>query len=286
MSYWTSQILNGLSFGMLLYLLASGLTLTLGVMRIVNLAHGSFYVGAGYVAYRVVESTASFALGLAAAVLAALVLGAMVYALLLAVDVDPLRQTLLTFGVIFIVADLFLVIGGGDTLVVDAPEAISGTLQIGDFSYPRYRVVLLGLGLLIALAFELIERRTLLGALVRASIDDPQMAGGVGLSTKMIGTGAFLIGALLAGLGGGLGGALIGVYPNVDIQVLLLALIVVIVGGMGSLTGSLVGALAVGLTDAIGRALVPQVGASLMFLLMLLILAVRPSGLFGRREAT
>jgi branched-chain amino acid transport system permease protein len=283
-SYWLSQVLNGLSFGMLLYLLASGLTLTLGVMRIVNLAHGSFYLAAGYVAFRVVESTSSFALGLGAAVLAALVLGAAVYALLTLVDIDPLRQTLLTFGVIFIVADLFLVIGGGDTLVVDAPASISGTLQVGDFSYPRYRIVLLGLGLAIALVFELIERRTLLGALVRASIDDPQMAGGVGLSTRMIGTGAFLVGAILAGLGGGLGGALLGVYPNVDIHVLLLALIVVIVGGMGSLTGSLVGALAVGLTDAVGRALVPELGASLMFVLMLLILAVRPSGLFGRRE--
>jgi branched-chain amino acid transport system permease protein len=283
-SYWLSQVLNGLSFGMLLYLLASGLTLTLGVMRIVNLAHGSFYLAAGYVAFRVVESTSSFALGLGAAVLAALVLGAAVYALLTLVDIDPLRQTLLTFGVIFIVADLFLVIGGGDTLVVDAPASISGTLQVGDFSYPRYRIVLLGLGLAIALVFELIERRTLLGALVRASIDDPQMAGGVGLSTRTIATGAFLVGAILAGLGGGLGGALLGVYPNVDIHVLLLALIVVIVGGMGSLTGSLVGALAVGLTDAVGRALVPELGASLMFVLMLLILAVRPSGLFGRRE--
>jgi branched-chain amino acid transport system permease protein len=286
MTYWLSQILNGLSFGMLLYLLATGLTLTLGVMKIVNLAHGSFYLAAGYLGYRVVESTGSFALALVAGIAAALVLGAIVYALLTLVEVDPLRQTLLTFGVIFVIADLFLLSGGGDIYVIQAPDAISGTLQVGDFSYPRYRVFLLLVGVIIAIVLEVIERRTLLGALVRAAIDDPQMAGGVGLNTRTIGTGAFLVGAALAGLGGGLGGALVGTYPNVDIVVLLLALIVVIVGGMGSLTGSLIGALLVGLTDAIGRALVPQAGASLMFALMLIVLAVRPSGLFGRKATT
>lgn len=286
MTFWLTQILNGLSFGMLLYLLASGLTLTLGVMRIVNLAHGSFYLASGYVAFRVVESTGAFPLGVLAAMVTALVIGAAVYALLLLVDNDPLRQTLLTFGVIFIVADVFLLAGGGDTYVVARPEIFRGSLEIGDFSYPRYRLFILGVGVVVAIAFELIERRTLVGALVRAAIDDSQMAGGVGLNTRAIGIGAFLVGALLAGAGGGLGGALLGVYPNVDIFVLLLALIIVIIGGMGSLTGSLIGALAVGLTDAIGRTLVPQLGASLMFLLMLLVLAVRPTGLMGRKEAT
>jgi branched-chain amino acid transport system permease protein len=283
MSYWATQILNGLSFGMLLFLLASGLTLTLGVMRVTNLTHGSFYLIGAYVALTTVRNLDSFTM---AAILAAVVVaavGAIVFGLLQITGTDPLRETLLTFGLIFIIADLALMLWGGDPVAVTKPKILSGPLDIGGFYYPSYRFFIIGLGALIAVALELIQRKTLIGATVRAVVDDVEMAGGIGLNARLIALATFLVGAALAGLSGALGGAMIGAHPGADIEVLLYALVVVIIGGMGNLTGSLVGALAVGLIDAFGRAIVPELGASLMFLLMIGTLIVKPTGLFGSR---
>jgi branched-chain amino acid transport system permease protein len=283
MSYWATQILNGLSFGMLLFLLASGLTLTLGVMRVTNLTHGSFYLIGAYVALTTVRNLDSFTM---AAILAAVVVaavGAFVFGLLQITGTDPLRETLLTFGLIFIIADLALMLWGGDPVAVTKPKILSGPLDIGGFYYPSYRFFIIGLGALIAVALELIQRKTLIGATVRAVVDDVEMAGGIGLNARLIALATFLVGAALAGLSGALGGAMIGAHPGADIEVLLYALVVVIIGGMGNLTGSLVGALAVGLIDAFGRAIVPELGASLMFLLMIGTLIVKPTGLFGSR---
>jgi branched-chain amino acid transport system permease protein len=283
MSYWLTQTLNGLSFGMLLFFLASGLTLTLGVMRVTNLTHGSFYLVGAYIALDVMRSANSF---FAAAVLAALIvaiLGAIVFGLLQAVGTDPLRETLLTFGLVFIVADLALMHWGGDPSSVTKPRFLSGPFDFGGYTYPSYRLFIIGLGAVVAIVIELIQRRTLIGATFRAVVDDVEMAGGIGLNSKLIGLATFLVGAALAGLSGALGGAMIGAYPGADIEVLLYALVVVIIGGMGSVTGSLVGALAVGLIDAFGRAIVPELGASLMFLLMVATLIVRPTGLFGTK---
>jgi branched-chain amino acid transport system permease protein len=283
MSYWLTQTLNGLSFGMLLFFLASGLTLTLGVMRVTNLTHGSFYLVGAYIALDVMRSFNSF---FAAAVLAAVIvaiLGAIVFGLLQVVGTDPLRETLLTFGLVFIVADLALMHWGGDPSSVAKPRFLSGPFDFGGYTYPSYRLFIIGLGAVVAIVIELIQRKTLIGAMVRAVVDDVEMAGGIGLNSKLIGLATFLVGAALAGLSGALGGAMIGAYPGADIEVLLYALVVVIIGGMGSVTGSLVGALAVGLIDAFGRAIVPELGASLMFLLMVATLIVRPTGLFGTK---
>jgi branched-chain amino acid transport system permease protein len=283
MSYWATQILNGLSFGMLLFLLASGLTLTLGVMRVTNLTHGSFYLIGAYVALTTVRNLDSFTM---AAILAAVVVaavGAIVFGLLQITGTDPLRETLLTFGLIFIIADLALMLWGGDPVAVTKPKILSGPLDIVGFYYPSYRFFIIGFGALIAVALELIQRKTLIGATVRAVVDDVEMAGGIGLNARLIALATFLVGAALAGLSGALGGAMIGAHPGADIEVLLYALVVVIIGGMGNLTGSLVGALAVGLIDAFGRAIVPELGASLMFLLMIGTLIVKPTGLFGSR---
>jgi branched-chain amino acid transport system permease protein len=211
------------------------------------------------------------------------VLGLIVYGLLRAVGTDPLRETLLTFGLVFIIADVALIIWGGDSSSVSKPRLLSGPVDIGGFYYPSYRLFIIVLGAIVAAAMEYVQRRTLIGAIVRAVVDDVEMAGGIGLNSKLIGCTTFLVGAGLAGLSGALGGAMIGAYPGADIEVLLYALVIVIIGGMGNLTGSLVGALAVGLLDSFGRALVPELGASLMFLLMIVTLIVRPTGLFGSR---
>ena len=284
MSYWGAQILNGLSFGMLLFFLAAGLTLTLGVMRVVNLTHGSFYLLGAYVALEVMQRADNFLVAAVVAALVMAVLGTFVFGLLQIVGSDPLRQTLLTFGLVFIVADLALVRWGGGPLSVAKPQFLRGPIEIGDFAYPSYRLFIIVLGMLVGLLLELLSRRTLIGAKVRAVVHDVEMAGGVGLNARTIAALTFLTGAALAGLSGAMGGAMIGAYPGADIQVLLFALVIVIIGGMGSLTGSLVGALAVGLLETFGRLLVPQLGASLMFLMMLITLIVRPTGLFGRPE--
>lgn len=283
MSYWVTQTLNGLSLGMLLFLLASGLTLTLGVMRVTNLTHGSFYLVGAYVALSTTRYMGSFALAAVVASIAVAALGGLVFGLLRLTKNDPLRETLLTFGLVFIFADLALMIWGGDPVTVSRPQILRGPLEIGGFSYPSYRYFIIAFGILIAVILEFIQRRTLVGARVRAVVDDVEMAGGIGLNAPMIALATFMIGAALAGLGGALGGAMIGAYPGADIEILLDALVVVIIGGMGNLTGSLVGAIAVGLIDAFGRAIVPELGASLMFLLMIGTLIFKPAGLFGSR---
>ena len=211
-------------------------------------------------------------------------LGAIIFGLLHAVGTDPLRQTLLTFGLVFVVADLALVRWGGSPMSVTKPSFLTGPIDIGGFEYPSYRLFIIASGLVVALVLGFLQRYTLAGAMVRAVVDDTEMANGVGLNSPAIAIATFLTGAALAGLSGAMGGAMIGAYPGADIQVLLFALVIVIIGGMGSLSGSFVGALGVGLLDTFGRVLVPQLGASLMFLLMLVTLIVRPAGLFGRRE--
>ena len=283
MTYWFTQILNGVSFGMLLFFIASGLTITLGVMRVTNLTHGSFYLIGAYVALSVVRSFDSFAAATVCATLVVIAIGLLVYALLRAAGGDPLRETLLTFGLVFIIADVALLLWGGDPTAVPKPRMLTGPVDIGGLLYPSYRVFIILLGAVVAAAMEYLQRRTLVGAMVRAVVDDAEMAGGVGLNARLIGRVAFLVGAALAGLSGALGGAMIGAYPGADIEVLLYALVIVIIGGMGNLTGALIGALAVGLLDSFGRALVPELGASLMFLLMIITLIVRPTGLLGSR---
>ena len=282
--YWASQILNGLSFGILLFFLAAGLTLTLGVMRVINLTHGSMYLLGAYVALDVGAASNNFLVGAIAAAMAVAVFGALVFLLLEVVGADPLRQTLLTFGLVFVIADLALVKWGGGPVSVEKPGFLTGPVDIGGFVYSSYRLFIIALGLLVAAVLGFLQRYTLVGAMVRAAADDSEMAEGVGLNSPMIALGTFVAGAALAGLSGAMGGAMIGAYPGADIQVLLFALVVVIIGGMGSLTGSFFGALAVGLLDTFGHVLVPQLGASLMFLLMLATLILRPNGLFGRRE--
>jgi branched-chain amino acid transport system permease protein len=281
MSYWAAQMLNGISFGMLLFLLASGLTLTLGVLRVTNLTHGSFYLLGAYIALDTIHLADSFVVATIISVLLVAVVGAVVFGLLQITGADPLRETLLTFGLVFIIADFALMYWGGDSMSLPKPKLLSGPVNIAGFQYPSYRLFIIGLGAAIAVALELMQRKTIIGATVRAVVDDLEMADGVGLNPKLIGFATFLLGAALAGISGALGGSIIGAYPGADLEVLLYALVVVIIGGMGNLTGSFVGAMAVGVMDVFGRAIVPELGASLIFLLMLGTLIVRPAGLFG-----
>ena len=281
--FWLIQIFNGVSYGALLFLLAAGLTLIFGVMRIVNLAHGAYFLLGGYVALSVIWGTGSWLLALPVAALAIAILGLVMERVFLRpLGFDPLRQVLLTVGFAFLFQQAALDIWGGDNLIIDPPEALTRSWVVGGLYLPVYRVFMIALAVAIGLALWLVLERTRIGAVVRAAVDDAQMARGVGIDTSKVSMFIFALGAFLAALGGVVGGAFLGVYPGLDFEVLPIAFAVVIIGGMGSLAGAAVGSLLVGLADNFGKALFPELAYFSLYAPMVLILAIKPTGLLGR----
>ena len=284
MTFWAIQTLNGLSFGMLLFLLAAGLSLIFGLMRILNLAHGSYYIFGAYVALTVIGLTGSFVLSIVGGTLAVIVLGVLMERLFLRfLPPDELPQALLTFGFLLIIGDVSLWIWGGTPQTLPKPEIFEQSVRMGPLIFPSYRLFVLGIGVVIGVALWILQEQTRLGAMVRAAIDDAQIARSTGINVSLLSTGVFAFGAALAAFGGIIGGPLLGVYPGADFEILLLAFVVVIVGGLGSLKGAFFGALLVGLLDNFGKALFPQLAYFTIFAPMAIILAIRPSGLFGAR---
>ena len=281
--FWLLQTFNGLSYGALLFLLGSGLSLIFGVMRIVNLAHGAYFLLGGYVALSVIWSTGSWALALPVAALTIAVIGLLMERIFLRpLGFDPLRQVLLTVGFAFLFQQGALDIWGGDNMDIAPPAALTRSVLVGGLYLPVYRIFMIGLALAIGLALWLVMEKTRMGASVRATVDDAQMASGVGIDTSRISMLIFALGSALAALGGVIGGAFLGVYPGLDFQILPIAFAVVIIGGMGSLTGAAIGALVVGLADNFGKALFPEISYFTLYAPMALLLAVKPTGLFGR----
>jgi branched-chain amino acid transport system permease protein len=282
-SFWLIQIFNGVSYGALLFLLASGLTLIFGVMRIVNLSHGAYFLLGGYVALSVIWTTGSWLLALPVAAVAIALVGlAMERVFLRPLGFDPLRQVLLTVGFAFLFQQAALDIWGGDNLIIDPPAALTTSWVVGGLYLPVYRVFMIALAVAIGLALWLAMERTRIGAMVRAAVDDAQMARGVGIDTSKVSMFIFALGAFLAALGGVVGGAFLGIYPGLDFEVLPIAFAVVIIGGMGSLAGAAVGSLLVGLADNFGKALFPELAYFSLYAPMVLILAIKPTGLLGR----
>lgn len=285
MNFWSIQILNGLSLGMILFLLSAGLSVIFGVMRIINLAHGSFYLLGGYTALTVITATGSFWLGFLTAALAVGLFGAVVHRLFLRrVQSNELAQVLMTFGVLLMVSDFAMVTWGGLPRTLPRPDMLEGAIRFGGLVFPTYRVALTAAGLIAAVLIWLLMERTLAGAIVRAGVDDEEMARGIGIRVRTVFTAVFAAGAALAAAAGVLGGALLGVYPGADFDVVLLAFAVVVIGGLGSLRGAFVGSLFIGLVDTFGKALIPQYALFTTFVPMAIMLAVRPTGLFGRPE--
>jgi branched-chain amino acid transport system permease protein len=283
MTFWSIQLLNGLSLGMLLFLLSSGLSVIFGLMRIINLAHGSFYLLGGYVGLTIILATGNFWLGLLIAPLVVAVLGAAVHRLLLQrVQNNELAQVLLTFGLLLVISDLTIWIWGGLPRTLPRPDFLEGAVRFGGLVFPSYRIALTLAGLVVAMLVWLLLERTQVGAIVRAGVDDEEMVRGIGISIGNVFTIVFAIGAMLAAAAGVLGGALLGVYPGADFDVVLLTFAVVVIGGLGSLRGAFVGSLFIGLVDTFGKALVPQYALFTIFVPMAIMLAVRPNGLFGR----
>jgi branched-chain amino acid transport system permease protein len=281
--FWVVQAFNGVSYGALLFLVGSGLSLIFGVMRIVNLSHGAYFLWGGYIALSVIHVTGSWALSLPVAALAVALIGmTMERVFLRPLGFDPLRQVLLTVGFAFLFQQGALDIWGGNNMDINPPAAFTQSLVIGGVYLPVYRVFMIGMAAAIGILLWLIMEKTRMGAAVRATVDDAQMARGVGIDTNRISMFIFSLGAFLAALGGVIGGAFLGIYPGLDFEMLPLAFAVVIIGGMGSLGGAAIGALAVGLADNFGKALFPEVSYFTLYAPMVLILAIKPTGLFGR----
>jgi branched-chain amino acid transport system permease protein len=283
MIYLVTQTLNGLFSAALLFLVASGLTLVFGVMRIVNIAHGSFFMLGVYVASTIVARTRSLVLGALAAMVAVGVVGFAVERLFLRrFAAQPLAQMMLTMGVALVLRDAVFVVWGGDPFTLPYPAILDRSIEIGEIVFPLYRLFVILAAASVGLVLWTLNEKTLLGARLRAAVDDPEMAAGTGINVARLSGLVFAAGAALAALGGVLGGPILGGYPGMDFDLLPLAFVVVIVGGMGSLKGALIGSVVVGLIDNFGKALVPELSYFTLFAPMVIVLAIKPTGLYGR----
>ncbi len=283
MQFWAIQTLNSIALGGLLFLLASGFSLIFGLLRIPNLAHGGLFMLGAYLGATLLGAGLPFwqaALGSALAVGA---LGAVIERTLLRRLAGNERgQVLVTLGIGFIIADMCLVTWGGDPLPLAAPAMLRPPLRLAGLAFPTYRLAILGVAAVAAVALILLMDRTRLGAMIRAGVDDRMMARGVGIPVGRLFTAVFFLGAALAGFAGVIGGPILSAYAGLDTDMLPLALIVVILGGIGSLPGALVGSFIVGFIYNFGTALFPDFAYVVLFLPMVLALVFRPAGLFGR----
>jgi branched-chain amino acid transport system permease protein len=240
------------------------------------------YLVGGYTAYSVATATSSLLAGIVAAAALVALLGLVEQALLRFVAGHELRQVLLTLGLGLIINDAALVIFGGDTLNVPIPDWLQGPLQVGGLYYPRYRLFVLGVGVLVFVLLWLTVNRTRLGALIRAGVDDAETVQAMGINIRVVFVATFLLGMALAGIAGALGGAFLSLYPTADSEILVYSLAVVIIGGRGSLVGAALGSLAVALLSTFGQVWFPELSYFVIFGPMALLLAFRPHGLFGR----
>jgi branched-chain amino acid transport system permease protein len=277
--------LNGLTLGALYFLVASGFTLVFGLMKNVNLAHGSLYLLGGYLGFEVGERTGSWLLAVAAGFLAAALFGlGLQTAVFRFMQGEDLRQTLVTIALSIMLADLMLWQWGGQIYQFDPPRIIFGgtPLPVVD-RYPTYRLVLLATAIAVGALLWWFLNRTGVGMMIRAGVDDRAMLSAAGVNVQMVFAITFAIGAGLAGFGGVMGGTALSIAPGEDTRYLLASLIVVIVGGMGSVVGAALGAALIGMAEQFGLAYAPTYGIVFMFVIMVLVLAFRPQGLLGKR---
>jgi branched-chain amino acid transport system permease protein len=278
------QAINGTSLAALLFLVASGFTVTFGLMRVVNMAYGAYYLLGGYVGLSVAQATGSFALAVVGGGAAVVVVGYLVDRFLIRHTGDNhLAQVLLTVGIAFVVGDVALRIWGGDSLKVPLPVALRGAMELpGGLIYPTFRFVLILFGVAVAGVLWLLYTRTQFGAVVRAGVDDREQVGATGINVDRLFVVVSALASFMAGMAGVVGGAFLTLYPGAEWEILVVALVVVIVGGLGSLGGAMIGALVVGLLDAYGRWLLPEFSYFVLFGPMALLLLVRPRGIAGK----
>ncbi len=292
---FVATIFNGVTLAGLYFLVASGFTLVFGLMRNINLAHGSLYLLGAYVGYTAADQTGYWLLGVAAGFVSMAIAGALMQVLVFRrMEGDALRQTLVTIGISIVAADLMLAIWSGKTYQFGTPDWLNGAVTTPivlafrsngaavPLTYPLYRLVMLAAAVVIGIGLWLVLNRTRIGMMIRAGVDDRAMLSATGVNVHMVFAIVFAIGAGLAGFAGVVGGTALSIAPGEDVRYLLASLVVVIVGGMGSITGAAIGALLIGLAEQVGLAYFPTYGVVLTFVIMVAVLAFRPQGIMGR----
>jgi branched-chain amino acid transport system permease protein len=278
--------MNSLSLGGLLFLLAAGFSLIFGLMRIANLTHGSLFMLGAYIGVTTMHYVPSLMVGALAAGLSVALFGGLLERFILRkIANNVLSQVLVTLGVSFILADACLLTWGGDPIPIPTPELLQKPVRLAGFVFPAYRLAVVVIAVLVAVVLYLLMERTRLGAMIRAGVDDMEMARGLGIAVPRLFTIVFCLGAALAGMGGVLGGPILSVYPGLDMDMLPLALIVLILGGAGNLLGAFAGSYFIGFLYTFGQALLPDLAYVILFLPMVAALALRPEGLFRMRAA-
>jgi branched-chain amino acid transport system permease protein len=294
-----TQLLNGFQLGVLLFLLSAGLTLVLGIMHVINLAHGTLFMMGAYFAATVYGWSDSFALAALAAVAGSLVLGLVIERVVISrlYERDHLYQVLATFGVILVFNEIARYGWGPSPVFMVVPEMLSGTVDLFGLAYPAYRLAIIGVGIAVGIVLYIVVHKTRVGMLVRAGAHDAGMVAALGVNIRRLNAMVFAAGAALAGLAGLMAGPILSVQPGMGEPILILTLVVLITGGVGSIRGAVYGALIVGIVDTVGRAFLPglmrelmersvaqaagpAVASMLIYLLMAVVLAVRPAGLF------
>jgi branched-subunit amino acid ABC-type transport system permease component len=278
------QLLNGLSLSMLLFMLAAGLSLIFGLMNVINLSHGAFFLLGSYLGLSLLSWTQNFWIAFFLAPLVVGFIGFIFESGLLRwlYKRDHLNQVILTFGFAYVLADLMRWIWGGDPKSLPSPAPFDGFIQILGRQFPTYRLFVIGFSLLLAVGLWLLIEKTRLGAVVRAGVSDKEMAGGLGLNISLTFTLIFSLGTALAGLSGVIAGPYQSFGPGLDFDTLILALIVVVIGGLGTLSGAFWGAIVLGLADTFGKVFLPEIAQFFIYAVMAVVLLVRPNGLFSR----
>ena len=282
---WLIQVLNSVQYGLLLFLVASGLTLIFGIMRVINLAHGSFYMIGAYLAFSLSSLTGSFWLALPLGIALSALLGLVLEWALLSrlYRRDHLYQVLLTFGLILIFEELRSIAVGDDVHSVAIPAALAASLPLTDtLSYPVYRLFISAVCLALAALMYITIQKTRFGMMIRAAASNPEMATSLGLDIRWIHALVFSAGVALAAFAGMVAAPVSSVFPGMGSQVLIVCFVIVVIGGIGSLKGALIAALLIGFVDTFGKVLVPEFASIAVYLLMAVVLLFRPLGLFGR----
>lgn len=285
LSVAVTQVLNGIALGMLLFLLAAGLSLMFGLMGIVNLAHGSYFMVGGYVGLSVFDGTGSFAAAVLAGGGSGAFLGFLTERFLMR-RVYGLRHhepILLTFALSLILSDLSLFLWTGIPRWVEPPSSLAFSIDMGGIFYPAYRFAIIVTGIIVFWVLYWFQERTRWGAIVRAGVEDKEMATGLGINIPMVFTLVFCLGAFVAGFGGFVGSPILGLHIGLDFEVIMLALAVVVVGGIGSLPGCLTTCLLLGLADTFGKVLWQKYASLTIYVIVVIVLLVKPTGLFGKR---
>lgn len=281
------QLLNAVQYGMVLFLVASGLTLVFGILGVINLAHGAFYMLGAYLAYWIAAYTGSFWLALVGGVIIAFVVGWLLEIVFVRrlYGRDHLAQVLLSFGLILMVDEIRLILFGKDVHSVAPPAFLSGVIQLTDnMSYPVYRLAICVFCLAVAVAIFLVITRTKIGMIVRAGAENREMARVLGIPFDTVNRYVFAVGIALAALGGIVVSPISTVFPGMGDGMLILSFVVVVLGGIGSVAGAAIGALLIGLTDTFGKVFFPSISSILIYVLMAAVLLWRPNGILGRRE--